>query len=287
MWHWSGSHFLMSDLKVIGHEAIQQRFADDIPLNLLLVGPPGIGKHRLALSIAQTFAKSYDIMVLEQGEDGKPLSIGQIRDVAPFVAKRPFGSKYKIVIIDATAMTDAAAQALLRMLEESNDRTRFILSTSGALPLTILSRCAKVQVAPLTDDEVLQVLEMMGWSGDLANIAARLSKGSVETALAHINNADRRRRILSVIQLLMQRKISAVLPAVRKWGEADIVEITRWFEDLLLVPFGIMSSYTYKELSLGASFTADDVEKYLKLLRTPMRPSLKMTYLAIRILEAR
>jgi hypothetical protein len=89
------------------------------------------------------------------------------------------------------------------------------------------------------------------------------------------------------MQLLLQRKISAVLPAVRKWTEADIVEVTHWFEDLLLVPYGIMSSYTYKELSLGASFTAEDVEKYLRLLRTPMRPSLKMTYLAIRVMESR
>jgi hypothetical protein len=108
----------------------------------------------------------------------------------------------------------------------------------------------------------------------------------VATALAHINNSERRRKVLSVLQLVLSRKITAVIPAVRKWEEADIVETAKWFEDLLLIPFGIMSSYTYKELSLGSSFTPEEVEKYLKLLRTPMRPSLKMTYLAIRVLES-
>lgn len=274
-------------LRVIGHDTVLQRFSDDIPFNLLLTGSSGIGKRRLGLALAQRFAKSYDIMVLEQVDDKKPLSIGQIRDAGQFISKRPFGSKYKFVLIDATVMTDAAAQALLRMLEESPARVRFILSTSGALPLTILSRCAKVQVSPLTDAQVLEVLEMLGFSGDLATIAARLSKGSVETALSHINNSERRRKVLSVLQLLVARKVSAVIPAVRKWGEADIVEAAKWFEDLLLSPFGVTSSYTYKELSLGASFTPEDVDAYLRLLRTPMRPSLKMLYLAIRVLESK
>ena len=273
-----------ASLKVIGHDNLLQRFSVGIPLNLVLVGPPGIGKLRLALAIAQQFANTYDIMVIEPG-DAAPVSIGKIREVGKFVAKHPFGSKYKIVVIDASGMPDAPVQALLRMLEEPPERARFILTTSGSLPLTILSRCIKVQVAPLSDPEVLQVLELLGFSGDLATVAARLSKGSVETALAHINNSGRRRKVLSVLQMILGGKLGAVIPAVRTWVEPDILETVRWFEDLLLVPYGVMSSYTHKELAIGASFTTEDVQSYLQLLRTPMKPSLKMVYMAIRVIE--
>jgi hypothetical protein len=77
-----------------------------------------------------------------------------------------------------------------------------------------------------------------------------------------------------------------VFPAVRKWTEAEIGECISFFEDLTLVPFGRMSSYTKRELAIGASFTPEDIDKYLKLLKTPMRPSLKMMYLAIRLVES-
>ena len=271
-------------LKVIGHVDIQQRFSADIPFNLLLVGPPGVGKHRLALSIAQQFSNSYDIMILEPSK-GAPVSIGQVREAGKFISTHPFGSRYKIVIIDATGIADSSVQALLRMLEEPPERVRFIITTSGQLPLTIFSRCAKVQVSPLSDAEVLQILELLGFSGDLAAIAARLSKGSVETALAHINNSERRRKVLSVLQLILERKLGAVIPSVRKWSESDIVEVTKWFEDLLLAPYGVMSSYTHAELALGKSFTPEEANTYIRLLKTPMKASLKMTYFAIRILE--
>jgi hypothetical protein len=119
----------------------------------------------------------------------------------------------------------------------------------------------------------------------MAKISAQLSKGSVEVALSHINDAERRRAVLTVMQLIIHKKIPGVLVAVRKWKEAEINECVKWFEDLLLAPYGRTSSYTHKELSIGDSFAPEDIDRYLKLLNTPMRPSLKMSYMAIRILE--
>ena len=275
-------------ITVIGHDEIKARFTNELPLNVLLFGPEGVGKRRLALYIAQCHAKPFDILTLEPEETEqrkKSISISLIREAGKFIAKKPFGSKFKIVTIDCSHITNEASQAMLRMLEDPPPRTRFVLSTSGTLPLTILSRCSKVQVSPLSDDEVYAILEIQGFAGDLAKVASRLSKGSVSTALEHMNNSERRRVVLSVIQFIVQRKVGNVLTAVRKWEEAEIQETIKWFEDLTLMPFGRMSSYTYKELSLGKSFTPDGVEKYIRLLRTPMKPSLKMAYLAIRVME--
>ena len=277
-------------LKVVGHEDLKSRFEPDIPFNLVFVGPVGIGKKRLATYIAQRHAKVFDILLLEPlVERDKPLkavSISQIREAVRFVSKRPFGSKYKIVVIDSP-MTPEAEQALLRVLEEANARSRFILTTSGALPLTILSRCVKVQVAPLSDAEVLEVLEMLGFTSDSSKVAARLAGGSVAAALDNLQNAERRRIVLSVLQMMIARSIAGVLPVIRKFDQLEVDECINWFQDLLLVPFGRMSFYTRKELSIGASLSSEDVDKYLKLLKLPMKPSLKFLYLTIRMLESR
>ena len=276
-------------LHVIGHETIKERFAAALPFNIILVGPSGVGKRRLAAYLAQRFARPFDILSLEPEEDDKgkkkAVNVKQVRSCKKFVATRPFASPCKIVVINATLITNEAVQALLRMLEESSDRVRFIIHTSGVLPLTILSRCVKVQVAPLSNNEVLEVLEMLGFTSDMAKVSASLSKGSVEIALSHMNDSELRRKVLSVVQLMVHKKLPGILVAVRKWGEAEIGECTKWFEDLLLAPFGRTSSYTHKELAIGVAFTAEDIDRYLKLLHTPMKPSLKMAYIAIRVME--
>ena len=276
-------------ITVIGHADIKARFTDALPLNVLLFGPEGVGKRRLSHYIAECHAKPFDIMTIEptvKDKKTRPVSISQIREAGKFVSKKPFGSKLKVVTVDCSQMPDEAAQALLRMLEEPPPRTRFVLSTSGAMPLTILSRCSRVQVSPLSEDEVYAVLELLGFSGDTAKVAARVAAGSVATALEHVNNAERRRAVLTMFYFLLHGKVGSVIPVARKWGEAEVLEAIKWFEDLLLMPFGHMSSYTYKELEPGKAFTADEITKYITLLRTPLRPSLKMIYLTIRVLEA-
>jgi DNA polymerase III delta prime subunit len=277
-------------IHVIGHEIVKKRFQNSLPFNLVLVGPVGIGKKRLASWIALQHAISFDILALEpvksdKDEKEKGVGIGQIRAVGKFVSTRPYGSNYKIIVIDAGGMTDAAAQALLRMLEEAHPRVRFILTTSGSLPLTILSRCVKVQVSPLSDVEVLEVLEMLGFTSDASKIAAKLAGGSVAAALDHLQNAERRRSVLSVLQLMITRRIAGVLPVVRTFTEAEVTEAINWFSDLLLAPFGRTSFYTMKELAIGVSLSPEDIDKYLKLLRTPLKPSLKFAYMAVKMLE--
>ena len=275
-------------LHVVGHTAIKERFYKELPYSLLLTGPEGIGKRRLASYLAQQHAEPFDILTLgvEDTKVKKAVSIQQVRECGKFISTRPFSNTHKVVVIDATVITDAATQALLRMLEEPPASARFIITTSGSLPLTVLSRCTRVQVPLLSEAEVTEVLELQGFPTEMAKTAARLSEGSVGKALAYMKNSERRRAILSVLHLMVGKKLSSVVPLVRKFEQTEVDEAITFFEDVLLAPFGRLSFYTAKELALGASFTPVEIEAYLKLLQTPLKPSLKWLYLGVRMMEA-
>lgn len=77
----------------------------------------------------------------------KQISIGQIRDLADFVSISSHQNGYKIILIHpAETMNSAAANALLKNLEEPPLRTLFILVTHQAQHLlpTIRSRCLQI-----------------------------------------------------------------------------------------------------------------------------------------------
>ena len=89
-----------------------------------------------------------------------PIRIEQIRDIAQFLSRPPLeASRLVVVIEEAQAMTEAAANALLKTLEEPG-RATFILiapSTESLLP-TVVSRCQQIPFYRLTPQEMEEVL---------------------------------------------------------------------------------------------------------------------------------
>lgn len=83
----------------------------------------------------------------------KQISVGQIRDLADFINTSSHQNGYKIILLHpAETMNAAAANALLKNLEEPPPRTLFILVTHHAQYLlpTIRSRCLQVAM-PVPD----------------------------------------------------------------------------------------------------------------------------------------
>lgn len=100
-----------------------------------------------------------DVMRLEP--DGRTIKIAQVRDVLRVVPFPPIEAAYRVVIIDpADALGEAAANALLKTLEEPPSRTRFILvsSRADALLVTIVSRCQRMIFGRLASDELARWL---------------------------------------------------------------------------------------------------------------------------------
>ena len=178
----------------------------------LLTGKAGLGKAAFASAAAHELvnggpqpSQHPDILFLTYGPkdrteeakraDGKPfevarsIRIGQIREVQRRLTTRPTLGERRAVIIDpADDLEPAAANALLKSLEEPPAGTYFLLvshSPSRLLP-TIRSRCRTLRFPALSDEELSRFLEDHYPDIDPAEraAAARAAGGSPGAALA-------------------------------------------------------------------------------------------------------
>jgi len=88
-----------------------------------------------------------DLHWVHPAEDKATISVDQIRSVSESLILKSFNAPAKIVIIEpADALTTAAANALLKTLEEPTDDTYLLLLSErpDLLPATIRSRCQKL-----------------------------------------------------------------------------------------------------------------------------------------------
>jgi DNA polymerase-3 subunit delta' len=127
------------------------------------------------------------------------ISVDQIRRlILERSAFPPYEGRARVFIVRrADELSLAAANALLKTLEEPGPNTYFILLTDRGNDLlpTILSRTLVVRFGPLAESVVKKIIESQGTAGETAEMAAELSGGSVETALALADpEATRERR---------------------------------------------------------------------------------------------
>jgi DNA polymerase-3 subunit delta' len=142
--------------------------------------------------------------------DGQFIKIDQIRVIQKAASTRPYEAAFQVVIIDdAHRMTDEAANALLKTLEEPPLTMRLILITSQAhLVLdTIRSRCQLVRFGSLSPEIVEDLLRENTKTSDpqpspnSLKVAARLGEGSVGRALHVLQDGllDRREDLLNTL----------------------------------------------------------------------------------------
>ena len=111
--------------------------------------------------------------------------IDAIRELARQLRLRPFEGRAQVAIVhDAHRMTENAANALLKTLEEPSEDAVLILIAPhlrAVLP-TIASRCQRLAFAPFSDDALRRALTERGAS-DVEERVAR-AHGSLSRALA-------------------------------------------------------------------------------------------------------
>ncbi len=132
------------------------------------------------------------IISIGDADDPHPATVRAIRR---FVELHPFESQHRVVVVgDAHRMNRAAANALLKTLEEPPPTALLILCTHQPhlLPLTIRSRCARVMVPPLTEQALAEHLtERHGLSVPDAARIATVSGANARRAIDMIDPSSR------------------------------------------------------------------------------------------------
>lgn len=90
------------------------------------------------------------------------ITVGEVRRLRSFFSHTAGEGEWRVVIIDqAQELNSAAANALLKSLEEPPERCVFLLvcSAPGRLPVTIRSRCRTLKFVPLDDADLARAVQ--------------------------------------------------------------------------------------------------------------------------------
>jgi DNA polymerase-3 subunit gamma/tau len=118
-------------------------------------------------------------------------SVDEIRDLQERCAYAPVEGHFRIIIVDEVHMlSNAAFNALLKILEEPPAHVKFIFATTepAKIPVTVLSRCQRFQFRPISaaamGEKLQKIAEMEGVIVDPAAIGAivRVSAGAMRDA---------------------------------------------------------------------------------------------------------
>ncbi len=194
---------------ILGHDAVLAGLAaaaeaDRFPHASLFAGPDGVGKRTVATALATWLLRETahcvdrvtqgihpDFILVDPawGVDNatSTIKIEAVRALEDRIQVGAFeGSHLAIVMDPADAMTDSAANALLKTLEEPPPGVYFFLITDAPyqLPATIRSRCRITHFAPLPEPALLALVRR-----SLPDVApdpelASLCDGSVGRALS-------------------------------------------------------------------------------------------------------
>ncbi|GAB89050.1 DNA polymerase III subunit delta' [Gordonia rhizosphera] len=173
----------------------------------LFTGPPGSGRSVAATCFAAALQCQSDdevgcgqcracVTVMAQTHadvrhvvpQGLSLSVLEARDVVQAAARRPGTGRWQIVIIeDADRLTEQAANALLKAVEEPPSRTVFLLCAPSVDPedisVTLRSRCRHIALTTPSVADIERVLvDRDGIEPDRAAWAAAVCGGHIGRA---------------------------------------------------------------------------------------------------------
>lgn len=243
--------------------------------SLLLSGGPGLGKAALAEALIAALlceqspsddlqacgvcrcchllsvGNHPDLLRVGPEEEGKAIPVDAVREASIFLQCTPQVAARRILYLaPAEAMQHAAANALLKTLEEPGPRAQIILLSHQASRLlaTIRSRCQKITLRPLPEADLLTWLtQQQTLDPNVATAIARISYGSPQTAL-HWLGDDRlakRRAWLVAFLALPSDTPAAALALAGQWAKEAALA------DVLMAVHGVLADVLRLRLGLG------------------------------------
>ena len=221
----------------------------------LISGPAGVGKINLALAVATRLLgddarhgdldpatalaamaarheptdRHPDLHWLHPLEDKETISIDQVREVIETFTLTAHRGGAKVILIEpAEALTTAAANALLKTLEEPTPQGYLLLVSHqpGRLPATIRSRCQHLALRPPDTDAVTRWLA----AAPAAVADARRWVGAAPLRLAAVISEDKAtifNKLESDLIEVSQDKLDPQVVA-QAWAKGDTEVALNW-----------------------------------------------------------
>jgi len=198
-----------------GEEGIGKRFAAEICAAALLCenqtgGEPCGICESCRLVAAKTHPDFY-IVEPEETKTTRNIKIGQIREMQAEAALRPINSARRVIIIDgAELMNNAAANCLLKTIEEPPSATIFILLTANrsSLLMTIRSRCINIKFDKIPAELIKNFLTSCGVE-ESENLSV-IADGSLGRALKikEMGGAELRESALNILEKISRAEFT-------------------------------------------------------------------------------
>lgn len=264
---------------------LQRRLADRrLPHGLLLTGPAGVGKRDFAEAFAAALLCTQpdaegmacghcdacrlrqagthpDLFRVSRLEDKTQILIDQVRELSRSLSLMSHAGGYKVAILEpADQMNAAAANSLLKTLEEPSDNTVLMLVTErpARLPATVRSRC--------------QQLAFPAPGGDLGRLWLESQvDGDASLLLRLADGAPLRARDLAKGDTVMQRRVWVEQLLDLRRGRMDPLRVAaEWSGDETLRPLVWAGSFVADALRLqcgdGESIKNIDILDFLRVL---------------------
>lgn len=262
----------------------------------VFTGPPGSGRSSAAVAFAQALicpdkgcgrcnecqsakAGSHpDVEIIRT--EGLSIKVEEVRELLARVAWAPSMGGWRVVVMeDADRLTESAANALLKAIEEPGNRTVWLLcapTLHDVLP-TIRSRCRHLQLHTPSDEAVAQVLiNRDGISPAMAHFAARVSQGHIGRAKYLALNESVRSNRSTIMHLPLQlNSLAAAFKAAQTLvdlatDQASAAAEARDEREIAALQEAYGKGATGRGMASGAAKAVKELEKEQKSRATRM-----------------
>ena len=262
----------------------------------IFTGPPGSGRSSAAVAFAQALicpdqgcgtcnecrsAKTGshpDVEIIRT--EGLSIKVEEIRELLTRVAWAPSMGGWRVVVMeDADRLTESAANALLKAIEEPGTRTVWLLCapTLHDLLPTIRSRCRHIQLHTPSDEAVTKVLiNRDGITPAMAQFAARVSQGHIGRAKYLATHENVRSNRATIMRLPIQlNSLAAAFKAAQHLvdiatAEANTASEARDEKEVNALQEAYGKGATGRGMATGAAKAVKELEKEQKSRATRM-----------------
>ena len=262
----------------------------------IFTGPPGSGRSSAAVAFAQALicpdqgcgtcnecrsakAGSHpDVEIIRT--EGLSIKVEEIRELLTRVAWAPSMGGWRVVVMeDADRLTESAANALLKAIEEPGTRTVWLLCapTLHDLLPTIRSRCRHIQLHTPSDEAVTKVLiNRDGITPAMAQFAARVSQGHIGRAKYLATHENVRSNRATIMRLPIQlNSLAAAFKAAQHLvdiatAEANTASEARDEKEVNALQEAYGKGATGRGMATGAAKAVKELEKEQKSRATRM-----------------